>query len=67
MNESDECWFNHERLEVYREAIAFIGWLSQLLDGMPRVADVKDQLDRVGLIKRQSARDYAKSASPSES
>ena len=134
MNESDECWFNHERLEVYRESIAFIGWLSQLLDGMPRVADVKDQLDRastsvafniaegngkyglkdrcrffdiahgsalecaagldilvakgrltpqqisvgkeilqrivrmfVGLIKRQSARDYAKSASPPES
>jgi hypothetical protein len=23
MNTSQECWFDHERLEVYREAIAF--------------------------------------------
>src|SRR5260370_29274412 len=42
----DECWFDHERLEVYREAIAFIAWLSALLEGAVRVGDVKDQLDR---------------------
>jgi hypothetical protein len=28
-----ESWFNHEKLEVYQEAIGFIAWLSPLLDG----------------------------------
>jgi hypothetical protein len=28
----DECWFDHERLEVYQEAIAFIAWLSTTLE-----------------------------------
>src|SRR5438105_4025490 len=40
MSTSSECWFDHEKLEVYREAIAFIAWLSAIL------GDVKDQLDR---------------------
>jgi four helix bundle protein len=39
-------WFDHEKLEVYREAIAFIGWLSTVLENGVRVGDVKDQLDR---------------------
>ena len=43
---TDECWFDHENLEVYREAIQFIAWLSSLLDSAVRVGDVKDQLDR---------------------
>ena len=38
--------FDHEKLDVYREAIAFITWLSVLLEGAVRVGDVKDQLDR---------------------
>ena len=42
----DTVWFDHEKLEVYREAIAFVGWLSALLDESIRVGDVKDQLDR---------------------
>jgi four helix bundle protein len=42
----DECWFDHERLEVYQEAIAFIAWLSAALDLAVRIGDVKDQLDR---------------------
>jgi four helix bundle protein len=42
----DECWFDHEKLEVYREAIAFIGWISGVLESMPRLGDVRDQLDR---------------------
>ena len=42
----DECWFDHEKLEVYREAILFIAWLSSLLEDAVRVGDVKDQLDR---------------------
>src|SRR5439155_15489362 len=46
MDTSQECWFDHERLEVYREAIAFIAWLSALLEGTVRIGDVKDQLDR---------------------
>ncbi len=46
MNDSQECWFDHEKLDVYREAIAFIAWLSALLEGTVRTGDVKDQLDR---------------------
>src|SRR5215831_14504293 len=46
MNAPQECWFDHERLEVYREAVAFTAWLSTLLEGTVRVGEVKDQLDR---------------------
>ena len=41
-----EFWFDHEKLEVYQEAIAFIAWLSACLDKTVRTGDVKDQLDR---------------------
>ena len=46
MRGSPECWFDHEKLEVYREAILFIAWLSALLEGTVRIGEVKDQLDR---------------------
>lgn len=46
MSAADESWFDHERLEVYREAIAFVAWLSGVLDETLRAGDVKDQLDR---------------------
>jgi four helix bundle protein len=46
MQPSNENWFDHEKLEVYREAIAFTAWLSALLEGTVRIGDVKDQLDR---------------------
>ena len=46
MSATQEFWFDHERLEVYRESIAFVAWVSDLLDGTLRVGDVKDQLDR---------------------
>ena len=46
MNTPQECWFDHEKLEVYRESIAFIAWLSTILEGTVRVGEVKDQLDR---------------------
>jgi four helix bundle protein len=46
MSQSQEVWFDHEKLEVYREAIGFIAWLSALLEGTVRIGDVKDQLDR---------------------
>lgn len=42
----NEAWFDHEKLDVYREAIAFCAWLSTLLDGTVRVGEVRDQLDR---------------------
>jgi four helix bundle protein len=41
-----ECWFGHEKLEVYRESIAFVAWLVPLLEATSRIGDVKDQLDR---------------------
>jgi four helix bundle protein len=44
--DTETYWFDHEKLDVYREAIAFIAWLSALLEGAVRVGDVKDQLDR---------------------
>jgi four helix bundle protein len=46
MPPADETWFDHEKLEVYRDSIAFVAWLSDLLDGTARLGDVKDQLDR---------------------
>jgi four helix bundle protein len=46
MEASHEFWFDHEKLEVYREAIALIAWLSELLETLERLGDVRDQLDR---------------------
>jgi four helix bundle protein len=46
MDSGQEAWFDHERLEVYREAIAFVAWLSALLETTLRTGEVKDQLDR---------------------
>jgi len=46
MESPQESRFDHEKLEVYREAIAFVGWLSAILEPMVRIGEVKDQLDR---------------------
>lgn len=46
MSAAPENWFDHEKLDVYREAIALVAWLSAILDGAIRVGEVKDQLDR---------------------
>jgi four helix bundle protein len=46
MAATEECWFDHEKLEVYQQAIAFVAWLSAILEGVARAGDVKDQLDR---------------------
>ena len=45
-NGAEQCWFAHEKLEAYREAIRFIAWLSPILEASNRIGDVKDQLDR---------------------
>jgi len=46
MSTTQETWFDHEKLEVYRELIAFVGWLSSLLEETVRAGEIKDQLDR---------------------
>jgi four helix bundle protein len=46
MPEPPETWFDHEKLEVYRESIALVAWVSDVLETTVRVGDVKDQLDR---------------------
>jgi four helix bundle protein len=41
-----EFWFEHEKLDVYQEAIAFIAWVSPILEDLVKAGDVRDQLDR---------------------
>ena len=38
--------FDHEKLEVYQESLAFIAWLEPLLQKLPRSVAVRAQLDR---------------------
>jgi four helix bundle protein len=41
-----KAYFDHEKLDVYREAIAFCGWVGELLAQISSKAPAKDQLDR---------------------
>jgi four helix bundle protein len=41
-----KIYFDHEKLDVYREAIAFCGWIGEFLPAMSSKAAAKDQLDR---------------------
>jgi len=41
-----KTYFDHEKLDVYREAIAFCGWTGDLLNSISVKAAAKDQLDR---------------------
>jgi four helix bundle protein len=41
-----KTYFDHEKLDVYREAIAFCGWTGDLLNSITARAAAKDQLDR---------------------
>ena len=38
--------FDHEKLKVYQESVAFVAWADGLLQRCPDKAAVKDQLDR---------------------
>ena len=38
--------FDHEKLDVYQEAIAFCGWVGEFLTVISAKAAAKDQLDR---------------------
>ncbi len=41
-----KTYFDHEKLEVYREAIAFCGWTGEFLATVQGKLAAKDQLDR---------------------
>jgi four helix bundle protein len=41
-----KIYFDHEKLDVYQEAIAFCGWVGEFLIVIPAKAAAKDQLDR---------------------
>jgi len=41
VSRNDDRWFDHEKLDVYRESLVFVGWLSALLDAVVRAGDVK--------------------------
>ena len=41
-----KTYFDHEKLDVYQESIAFCGWVGDLLYDITGKAAVKDQLDR---------------------
>src|SRR5271156_5623941 len=46
MEEPRTTHFDHEKLAVYREAIAFVAWLSNIMASVSKVGEIKDQLDR---------------------
>lgn len=46
MQSEPQFWFDHEKLDVYQEAISFIRWLTDLMDSTAPFGSVKDQLDR---------------------
>jgi len=41
-----KTYFDHEKLDVYQESIAFCGWVGELLSQISAKAAAKDQLDR---------------------
>jgi four helix bundle protein len=49
MRADSKCWFDHEKLAVYQEAIAFVAWLGEQLEALPRLGDIKDQLGRASI------------------
>ena len=38
--------FDHEKLDVYQDAIGFVIWVDELLEGIPKSLAVYNQLDR---------------------
>jgi four helix bundle protein len=41
-----KIYFDHEKLDVYRESIAFCGWVGEFLSAISAKAAAKEQLDR---------------------
>jgi len=46
MPNEPEIFFAHEKLVVYQQSIAFVAWLTPILESTTRLGDSKDQLDR---------------------
>jgi hypothetical protein len=40
--------FDHEKLDVYPESLAFVAWLELILQKLPKTIAARDQLDRAG-------------------
>ena len=38
--------FDHEKLDAYQDAIRFVSWVDELLEGIPKSLAVYNQLDR---------------------
>src|SRR6266513_2672637 len=58
---SMKAYFDHEKLDVYQESVAFCGWVGDLLNDITGKAAAKDQLERIvnmlmGMLKRFSGR-----------
>ena len=45
-----KTYFDHEKLDVYRESIAFCGWVGEFLSAISAKAAAKDQLDRASSV-----------------
>ena len=41
-----KIYFDHEKLEVYKKALAFAQWVETVLERVPKSAAVHNQLDR---------------------
>src|ERR1041384_6822203 len=41
-----KVYFDHEKLDVYQEALDFCGWVGEFLNSISTKAAAKDQLDR---------------------
>jgi four helix bundle protein len=39
-------YFDHEKLQVYQESMAFVAWLEPMLQKLPKTIAAHDQLDR---------------------
>jgi four helix bundle protein len=46
MAEPLKTYFHHENLVVYQESIAFVAWLSSLLETLAKGGEIKEQLER---------------------
>jgi four helix bundle protein len=57
--------FDHEKLEVYQESLAFVSWLEPIMQKLPKTIAVRDQLDRASTsIVLNLAEGYGKFTSP---
>jgi four helix bundle protein len=46
MDSPRKTYFDHEKLDVYQEAIQFVAWVTPILESLSGASDVKDHLGR---------------------